>query len=257
MTTSSGLMTEIVVTCKSVAPAILYAIVFFLFCGPVEATSGPDQPEIAASLAVEPEKPVTPDQFRLKQDGDDDAPSINRAITFLSRSRRNQLDFLPHPYLLRSPIIQADVSVHWQGRGWCEPAGGASGPQSLGIGTWLVVDRPDFTPVTITGPGTRGTVVDDLAVFEKQPAASNDKQWQPTPYPYVFRLEGTYGLVLFRHIMLMAVTRGINAHLSGRLQIDGLLGQVFDNAVKVDKAYDADTYNNIHLWPFWSNRPRS
>ncbi len=58
----------------------------------------------------------------------------------------------------------------------------------------------------------------------------------------------------FQHVMFLAITRGITAHLSGRLEVDGLYGQVFDNAIKVDKSYDANTYRDLHLWPYWTHQ---
>ncbi len=195
---------------------------------------------------------LIPDDFHRPQDGGDDAPSINRAIAFLKQSGRNQLKFLARRYRLRSPVKQFDVAIHWCGSGWSESYGAATAEQGLGRGTWLVIEHPGFTPVEISGIGSRGTVVSDIGVFEKQPDLSSSGSWQPTAYSYVFDVEATYGLVRFEHVMLLAVTRGINAHLSGRLQVDGLYGQVFDNAVKVDKAFDADSYQGFHIWPFWS-----
>ena len=207
-------------------------------------------------LAVQPEASaklfLTPDDFHRPQDGGDDAPSINRAIDVLKRSGRNQLRFLARTYRLRSPVRQFDVAIHWCGSGWSESYGPTTTERGVGAGTWLVIESPGFTPVEISGTGSRGTMVSDIGVFEKQPAPPSSGSWQPTAYPYVFDVEATYGLVRFEHVMLLAVTKGIGAHLSGRLQIDGLYGQVFDNAVKVDKAFDADTYQGVHVWPFWS-----
>ena len=195
---------------------------------------------------------LIPDRFHQPQDGDDDAPGINRAIAALKRSGRNQLRLLARPYRLRSPVRQHDVALRWCGSGWSESYGATTAGPGFGVGTWLVVEDPGFTPVEVSGIGSRGTVISDIGVFEKQPAPPASGSWQPTAYPYVFDVEATYGLVRFEHVMLLAVTRGISAHLSGRLQIDGLHGQVFDNAVKVDKAFDADSYRGIHIWPFWS-----
>lgn len=218
--------------------------------GPSSAIRGADGPTAGRIGAAD--IPVTPDQFRQPQDGDDDAPSINRALAALRHLKLNQLDFLPRPYLLRSAVLQNDVSVHWKGLGWSEPGGAISSPSALGAGTWFVVEQPGFTPITITGLGSRGTVVENIGVFQEQPAVPVAGSWQPTPFPYVFRVESTYGLVRFQHIMLFAVTNGISAHLSGRLEVDGLYGQVFTNALKVDKSYDANTYRDLHFWPYWS-----
>ena len=196
--------------------------------------------------------PVTPDQFWQPQDGDDDAPSINRAIAALARSKHNQLSFLARPYLLNSAVMQDDVAVHWKGLGWSEPSGAISSQDALGVGTWLVVDRPDFAPITITGFGSRGTIFENIGVFQKQPVVPAAGSWRPTPFRYVFNVESTYGLIRFQHMMFLAVTNGISAHLSGRLEIDGMYGQIFNNAVKVDKSYDANTYRDLHFWPYWT-----
>ena len=59
-------------------------------------------------------------------------------------------------------------------------------------------------------------------------------------------------MIRFRNVMFFAVTDGISAHEAGRLSLESLYGQVFDNLVKVDKSYDADRYEAIHLWPYWS-----
>ena len=197
---------------------------------------------------------MVPDCFRQQQDGDDDAPSINRAIAALARSRQNRLVFLARTYLLKSPVLQRDVALHWVGSGWSEPAGAESGQANLGTGTWLAVDRPGFTPVTVTGPGSRGSVIENIGMFETQPAVPAVGSWKPGPYPYFFRIESTYGLIRFQHVMFLAITKGIAAHLSGRLEVDGFYGQVFDNAVKVDKSYDANTYRDLHLWPYWTHQ---
>ena len=196
--------------------------------------------------------PAVPDCFRQPQDGDDDAPSINRAITVLARSKRSQLIFRARIYLLKSPVMQRDVELHWVGGGWSEPTGATPTEANLGVGTWLVADRVGFTPVTITGAASRGTIVEGFGIFEKQPVSPTTGSWKPEPYPYFFHVEATYGLVKLQHMMFLAVTNGIYAHLSGRLEVDDVYGQVFDNAIRIDKSYDANTYRDLHFWPYWT-----
>ena len=230
-------------------------LVLLCLCRPEAARSAAGPAEASCDRTGSPiDGPVMPDCFRQQQDGDDDAPSINRAIAALTRSRQNQLVFLARTYLLKSPVVQQDVELHWVGSGWSEPAETISGKAGPGAGTWLAVDRPNFTPVTMKGLATRGSVIENIGMFEKQPVVPVVGAWKPEPYPYFFRVESTYGLIRFQHVMFLAVTKGIAAHLSGRLEVDGLYGQVFDNAVKVDKSYDANTYRNIHLWPYWTHQ---
>ena len=195
---------------------------------------------------------VMPDDYREPADGEDDAPSINRALTSLKDTHRSDLCFMSRNYWLRSPIVQSNVFITWHGQGWSETITPDLNRQQRGSGTWLILDHPGFIPITISGPGSRGSVVEDVAVAEVQPGDTSRSDWKPTAYPYIFDVESTFGMVRFQNLMFFAVTDGISAHEAGRLSLDGLYGQVFDNLVKVDKSYDANRYEAIHVWPYWS-----
>ena len=143
---------------------------------------------------------------------------------------------------LRTPVVlPRAVTLH--GEGWNENG-------SPSDGTWLLVDDPSFVPITVTGVGGAGVAIENLAVSQKH--APPAPGWTPTDYPPVFGVRDTDGGVFFRHIMLRGVNRGIDAYHAGRLNIDGLYGQVFTYAVNVDKSYDVDRYRSIHIWPYWS-----
>ena len=71
----------------------------------------------------------------------------------------------------------------WHGQGWSETTGPDLDRQRRGDGTWLIVDRPGFIPITITGVGSRGSVIEDVAIAETQPNDTENSGWKPIAYP--------------------------------------------------------------------------
>lgn len=132
-----------------------------------------------------------------------------------------------------------------RGQGW-------TAGQSPNLGTWLLIDGTGFNPFTLTGAAVRGAAFENLAVFQQHPPPPAFGLWTPTAFPCVFTLENTAGEVSFRNIFLLAINRGVCSHLSGRLTLQGISGQVFTSLAEVDKSYDVDRYMDLHIWPYWS-----
>lgn len=143
--------------------------------------------------------------------------------------------------------IAPTCAVHFLGDKWSE--------NSRASGTWLEISGTDFTPFFVTGLRTRGMLFENIAIGEQQPDLGGPT-WSPLPYPYVWDIEDTLGEVQFRNILLYGITRGIKCVNSGRLNIDGLYGQVYVNGVYIDKGYDVIRVNNIHFWPYTSSDRR-
>lgn len=133
-----------------------------------------------------------------------------------------------------------------RGQGW-------AASQSPGFGTWFLIDGTGFNPFTLTGAAVRGAAFENLAVFQQHPPPPASGSWTPTAFPCVFTLENTAGEVAFRNVFLLAINRGVCSHLSGRLTLRGVSGQVFTSLAEVDKSYDADRYVDLHIWPYWSS----
>lgn len=195
---------------------------------------------------------VVPDDLRSPDDGSDNAPSIQRAVDRLCRRGGGTLRLLAHVYAISSKITQSCL-VNWRGTGWQEPNGG-DGTAVPGAGTWLSIARPDFTPITIVGAGTNGSSFENFGIYQvhSAPAAS----WSPTLYPFVFSLERNNGEVSFRHLMFLAVNRGIEAFYAGRLKVEDIRGQFFTVALSADKNYDTSIIADVRNWPYWSQDPR-
>lgn len=133
-----------------------------------------------------------------------------------------------------------------RGQGW-------TAGQSPGLGTWFLIDGTGFNPFTLTGAAVRGAAFESLAIFQQHPAPPMFGSWAPAAFPCVFMLENTAGEVAFRDVFLLAINRAICSHLSGRLTLRGVSGQVFTSLTEVDKSYDADRYVDLHIWPYWSS----
>ena len=196
---------------------------------------------------------LVPDMFRKPGDGVDDAPSIRRALAALKRTGGTKLVFRPRSYVLDSPVVQDNQFVEWQGSGWSESRPSRLPGGNVGHGTWLIVHDWGHCPITIRGIGSAGSSIEDLAVSDGEPAPTPGA-WQPVVASYMFSIQNTFGAVRFHHVMLMGIDRGIEATGSGRLSVEDLQGQVFDNMIHIDRSFDADTISGIHAWPFWSQQ---
>ena len=184
--------------------------------------------------------------YGAKGDGTtNDAPAIQAAVNDLAGKGGGVLHFGPKVYRLASAITINSAAILFQGAGFTE------GP-APGHGTWLKIDSTSFVPFTFTGVAARGSGIRDLAVTQSH-TATQDANWAPTNYGYVFRVEDCFGGVGFDNLYLVAVNRGIYARNSGRLDIRRLRGQVFTCGVEIDECYDVPRLHNIHFWTFWTS----
>ncbi len=173
-----------------------------------------------------------------KGDGStDDGPAVQNCV-----SQFEAVSFGPHAYRIASPVVISAHPVRVEGVGWSETFGDG--------GTYIVHDNPDISPFTLSGPHARGTVFRDLAVHQVQPPPAPG--WKPRAYPPVFVMRGTAGATSLRNVLCNGVYACVSATGSGRLNIDGLYGQVFQSMLSVAYSYDSDRISNVHVWPYWS-----
>jgi hypothetical protein len=160
----------------------------------------------------------------------------------------------PGTYLLRAGVtIPSQVQV--VGAGW--PPFWVSGEQNPG--TWLRVDSPGFSAITVTGAGVS---IKDLAFVYNQ--STPISAWKPNEYPHAIHVHSSD--VLLENIHLFNPTRGIRVSqpdgVIGSVSLNRIWGQPILEGIYVDNdrhlietnndfARDVIKTSNVHFWPFW------
>jgi hypothetical protein len=210
--------------------------------------NGKSQTSAVKSPSADPAFGIVPDTLRIGSDGGDDAPSIQRAIDMACAGGSSIIRYLSHGYVLASSVTQT-CALRWEGQGWQEPNGGIK-PTDPGRGTWFTINGVGFVPITISGVRAGGSVFEGFGVYQPHPAPSPG--WAPTAYPYVFNVIGTNGETSFRHLMMLAINKGINSYYGSRLKVEDVRGQFFTNGIYADKNYDTTIIDDVRNWPYWS-----
>lgn len=132
---------------------------------------------------------------------------------------------------------------------------GANGPySSRGIGSWFFFDHLGIgfdIGRTTTAEFLATVTLEKIGTYRNQPAPA--ASWAPTDFSFDFQASNTD--VIYRDLMLLNATRGIN-HINGeagRVVIDNVRGQCFKTGINIDKALDSVRLDKLHIWPFWSN----
>jgi hypothetical protein len=183
-----------------------------------------------------------------------DTPAIQRAIDSAcdpAMGKGGVVLFPPGVYRLGNPGLNVWDQVALLGVGWETPAGTA--PIEGINGSWLYVDEPGTTAITING---RGTTVRDIAFTHAQPAPTTDPAWAPADYPYAIRVEADD--VRLENLFLRNPTQGILLFHSpeipaGRVTMERIWGQPLREGIRMDHLLDVVKIHNVHFWPFWSN----
>lgn len=195
---------------------------------------------LAMSPVFADEQKISPIELcGAKGDGiTDDGPALQ-----ICANRFDTLKFRRASYRIATPVIISNHPVLFEGSGWAE--------QLDEGGTYFILDNPRISPFTVSGIHARGTTFRDLAVHQAQPPPIAN--WKPKIYPPVFVLRGVAGATYFRNILCAGVYSCISSFASGRLNVDGLYGQVFQSLISVAYSYDSDRISNVHVWPYWSS----
>ncbi len=174
----------------------------------------------------------------------DIGPVLNTIAALLPQNTANIVYIPAGNYALKSAVTFNGVAPVIEGQGF------TAGPSSAS-GTWITISGAGYTPFSIQNTNARGTIIKDIAFTEVQPAVTTG--WTPTAYDFVFRVQDTLGEVTFDNVLFSGVTKGIYADNSGRLDIKGVSGQFFTNAVTIDDCFDIPRIESLHSWPYWSS----
>lgn len=197
---------------------------------------------------------VYPDDYKSTADGTDDAPSIQRAMNYIctapgQAASGGNLALMARVYELDSSV-NVPCTVNMYGQGWEEQ-------MQLGSGTWLHITSKlsGSDAFNVTTTLARASEFSDFAITEDHatPSTTAGTSWSPTSYPAVFNLNGVGAAVFFRHILWDGIYQGIYANGAGRIELDGMYGDIFDYLVAIDGSEDVDRIRNVHIWPYWTN----
>ena len=193
--------------------------------------------------------------FGAKGDGTtDDTFPIQRAIDSACDPAMGKGGVVLFPsgvYRLQGPGLTVWDQVGLSGIGWETPVGQA--PIATVNGSWLYVDDPATTALTVAG---RGATVRDIAIAHEQPTPSQDPGWAPLDYPHAIVVKADD--VRLENILLRNPTRGISLFHSpggaiGRITMERIWGQPLREGIRMDNVLDVVKIHNVHFWPFWSN----
>ncbi|MBV1835084.1 hypothetical protein [Novacetimonas pomaceti] len=205
---------------------------------------------------------IIPDSLKTASDGNDDAPSIQRALNILSTDGQlgGEIMFLPRVYNLNSPIKQTNQGVWRCVHGHMTTGGAWSDAAGRYGGTWFNIGSSfigsSTSPITIYGGTAIGTVIDGCAFFEIQPASTNPPagqasySWAPSAYPFVIDMESVQGDVTITNTLWRGITKGMYSDFSGRLNIDHMKSDFYGVGIEIHHSYDVDRINDVQEWGF-------
>ncbi len=184
------------------------------------------------------------------QEGDVSASdAFQRCHDFLADSgdSRARIMLGAKQYHCHRTVLFDQVAIQVMGRG-CPMA---TAPSS---GTWLTFSDHMFTPFKFTrGAGeSRGVGFYDLGLYQDGHLDLYEG-WQPKDYPYVFDCYDLLGELNLVNVYCANINRLVKSVRSGRLNVRGLRGQIFTNAVYIDEGYDIARLFDWHLWTYWSS----
>jgi|GEM_PF-7046352 len=184
------------------------------------------------------------------QEGDVSASdAFQRCHDFLADSgdSRARIMLGAKQYHCHRTVLFDQVAIQVMGRG-CPMA---TAPSS---GTWLTFSDHMFTPFKFTrGAGeSRGVGFYDLGLYQDGHLDLYEG-WQPKDYPYIFDCYDLLGELNLVNVYCANINRLVKSVRSGRLNVRGLRGQIFTNAVYIDEGYDIARLFDWHLWTYWSS----
>lgn len=212
---------------------------------------------------------VYPEWWGAKNDGITDCSNaINKAIISLVYGGTVKLGIGVY-YLGTDEIRVAVRGITIEGSGWAWVEAGndniiGSGdsdeivsPANLPNGTWLWVDQDSTGIDAVIEIRTDQVNVKHLGMAWEHNLPDAAGVWAPTAYgPGISYDNGSVSMddCHIEDVFMLNAVNGVyqTSGVFGRLVIDGLYGQFFNRAVYVFASADVCYYNNIHVWPYWS-----
>jgi hypothetical protein len=123
---------------------------------------------------------------------------------------------------------------------------------SRGNGSWFHFDHTGIglKVSPLVGAAISGIQLRNFGTFRNQPTPAAG--WIPNSHLYDIDINASD--VLLEDLMILNATKGISLFSAGygKLQINRVRGQAFQNFLYIAESFDTSHIDNIHTWPFWS-----
>ena len=96
-----------------------------------------------------------------------------------------------------------------------------------------------------------GTIIDGISTRRNQPTPTSG--WTPNAFDFDICVESSNDVTI-RNCLIRNATKGIRGYRIGygKLNLFNIKMQAFDVGIEIDEMYDVARFNDIHIWPFWS-----
>lgn len=180
--------------------------------------------------------------YRSRTASLDHTAPFNAAVAAVNASGGNTELDLPSGILNLTATITVTGPLVLTGVG--NAGQGTTGDSTANNGTLIKLNHngPGFT---VTGSAFKAR---RLGVF--RPQAAPGVGWIPAASNYDFNLSSTD--TDLDDILLWGSAKGVILNVGGRLRINNLRGQCFNNGITITQATDSVRITNTHFWPFWS-----
>jgi hypothetical protein len=195
---------------------------------------------------------ANPEDWGALGDGiTDDTAAFQLAINWLQSSGAEHMSLLlgAKPYRIAGTLTVTGA-VHISGEGYTTIEAGRPITRPA-KGTWLIHASATGPLFRITGAGSKGCSLTDIAIFQEGHPAPQPG-WAPSVRDWVIRAEGMEGELFLDRLHFHNVYRGILCDQSHRPRFGHISGQFFSRAITFDRIYDTGSLRDLHAWTFWS-----
>jgi hypothetical protein len=217
----------------------------------IGASSGNGEAAVARTLANRFADVVNVKDFGAVGDGvADDTAFIQTAINAAQGQNGKYELFIPAGTYRCTSQLTISREINIRGTG-ASPYTTGTLP-SRGNGSWFHFDHTGIGMQVApnVGAAISGIQLRNFGTLRNQPTPTAG--WTPNTHQYDISISASD--VLLEDLMILNATKGISLFSAGygKLQINRVRGQAFQNFLYIAESFDTSHVNDIHVWPFWS-----
>ena len=178
----------------------------------------------------------------------DDTAAIQAAINSSSTNKIMKV-FIPSGLYRTTSVlnITSPIVIEGEGAAWIGTAGTIN--TSSVRGSFIYANHSGKAIAITTNLNTGFQKLASFGIVRDQPAITSG--WTPNANDYDIYLNGAVDTWM-DGILQVNATKGVYCYGSGRMNVRNHQMEAFQVGFYVDQAYDTCTFDNIHIWPYWS-----